>query len=210
MELYYRRIETVRKGRVIPAKTQTVVIFLPEVRSCLPTHIEWDELAAKYQQRYHIEANKQSTSGTEEHVSNHGDDGDGVIGGDSTMDADNTNASDTNQSNISHDENDESSAQPVDTDTSATLDKALHFDDNTIFFALTLPLYIHAYIHIYQLYIKTCVDLVFDKFSVGFFRFGLILHTTRLPRHLCVKMLLIFVVVNLFSLAMSLSVFHIR
>lgn len=50
MELYYRRAESVRKGRTVPARTQTVVIFLPDVRSCLPTRVEWDELNLKYKQ----------------------------------------------------------------------------------------------------------------------------------------------------------------
>lgn len=46
-ELYYRR-----KGR-----TQTVVIYLPDVRSCLPTRFEWDELSVKYKK--HLEMKKQ-------------------------------------------------------------------------------------------------------------------------------------------------------
>lgn len=51
MELYYKRVESVRKGRVHPARTQTVVVFLPDVRSCLPTRFEWDELTIKYKKR---------------------------------------------------------------------------------------------------------------------------------------------------------------
>lgn len=51
MELYYKRVESVRKGRVHPARTQTVVVFLPDVRSCLPTRFEWDELTLKYKKR---------------------------------------------------------------------------------------------------------------------------------------------------------------
>lgn len=51
MELYYKRVESVRKGRVHPARTQTVVIFLPDIRSCLPTRFEWDELTTKYKKR---------------------------------------------------------------------------------------------------------------------------------------------------------------
>lgn len=66
VELYYRRVESVRKGRVIPARTQTVVIFLPDVRSCLPTRLEWDELSVKYKK--HLEMKLQtgnSSSGRE-------------------------------------------------------------------------------------------------------------------------------------------------
>lgn len=50
MELYYKRVESVRKGRTT-ARTQTVVVFLPDVRSCLPTRFEWDELTLKYKKR---------------------------------------------------------------------------------------------------------------------------------------------------------------
>lgn len=63
VELYYRRVETVRKGRTVPARTQTVVIFLPDVRSCLPTRVEWDELCIKYKK--HLEMKKQSNDGEE-------------------------------------------------------------------------------------------------------------------------------------------------
>ncbi|KAL9694754.1 hypothetical protein quinque_014039 [Culex quinquefasciatus] len=44
VELYYRRSETYHKGRLIPARIETVVIFLPDIRSCQPTRPEWDEL----------------------------------------------------------------------------------------------------------------------------------------------------------------------
>lgn len=53
VELYYRR-----KGRNDLAKTQTVVIFLPDVRSCVPTRIEWDELNAKYKQHFETSLKK--------------------------------------------------------------------------------------------------------------------------------------------------------
>lgn len=64
MELYYKRVESVRKGRVHPARTQTVVIFLPDVRSCLPTRLEWDELSLKYKK--HLEAKLQSPNESED------------------------------------------------------------------------------------------------------------------------------------------------
>ncbi|XP_055716251.1 cell division cycle and apoptosis regulator protein 1-like isoform X2 [Phlebotomus papatasi] len=48
VELYYRRGEVVQKGRVVPPRIETVVIFLPDVRSCIPTRLEWDELQGKY------------------------------------------------------------------------------------------------------------------------------------------------------------------
>ncbi|GAB0092404.1 cell division cycle and apoptosis regulator protein 1 [Sergentomyia squamirostris] len=48
VELYYRRGEVSQKGRVIPPRIETVVIFLPDVRSCIPTRLEWDALHVKY------------------------------------------------------------------------------------------------------------------------------------------------------------------
>uniref|UniRef100_A0A1B0CCS2 DBC1/CARP1 catalytically inactive NUDIX hydrolase domain-containing protein n=1 Tax=Lutzomyia longipalpis TaxID=7200 RepID=A0A1B0CCS2_LUTLO len=48
VELYYRRGEVVQKGRIIPPRIETVVIFLPDVRSCIPTRSEWDALQGKY------------------------------------------------------------------------------------------------------------------------------------------------------------------
>lgn len=53
MELYYRRSETYHKGRLIPARIEMVVIFLPDVRSCQPTRPEWDELHLSY--KSHLE-----------------------------------------------------------------------------------------------------------------------------------------------------------
>ncbi|XP_055525517.1 cell division cycle and apoptosis regulator protein 1-like isoform X2 [Wyeomyia smithii] len=53
VELYYRRSETYHKGHLIPSRIETVVIFLPDVRSCLPTHPEWDELHLNY--KSHLE-----------------------------------------------------------------------------------------------------------------------------------------------------------
>lgn len=68
VELYYRR-----KGRNDPAKTQTVVIFLPDVRSCVPTRTEWDELNAKY--KHHFETTvKKGSEGVDNN--NSGDGGD--------------------------------------------------------------------------------------------------------------------------------------
>lgn len=58
VELYYRRAETIRKGRIIPAKTQTVVIFLPDIRSVMSTRIEWDLLNAKYKRHMEKELRK--------------------------------------------------------------------------------------------------------------------------------------------------------
>lgn len=62
VELYYTRA-SVRKGRTVPARRQTVVIFLPDVRSCLPTRLEWEELSVKYKK--HLEMKTQSNDGEE-------------------------------------------------------------------------------------------------------------------------------------------------
>lgn len=51
MELYYRRTESVHKGKVVPARVETVVLFLPDVWSCLPTRLEWEGLHLSYQRQ---------------------------------------------------------------------------------------------------------------------------------------------------------------
>lgn len=69
MELHYRR-----KVRNDVAKTQTVVIFLPDVRSCVPTRIEWDEMNAKYKQHFVTTVKKGGEDG--DNNCGGGDDGD--------------------------------------------------------------------------------------------------------------------------------------
>ena len=50
-EIRYHRPEEMHKGRLVPARVETVVIFLPDVWSCSPTHLEWDQLQAAYRQQ---------------------------------------------------------------------------------------------------------------------------------------------------------------
>ncbi|XP_055630260.1 cell division cycle and apoptosis regulator protein 1-like [Toxorhynchites rutilus septentrionalis] len=61
VELYYRRSETYHKGRLIPARVETVVIFLPDVRSCQPTPVEWDEQRLSYKSRLERIVNNQNS-----------------------------------------------------------------------------------------------------------------------------------------------------
>ncbi|XP_076250699.1 cell division cycle and apoptosis regulator protein 1-like [Rhynchophorus ferrugineus] len=51
VELYYRRSETTHKGKPVPARLETVVIFLPDVWSCLPTRLEWEGLLQSYRKQ---------------------------------------------------------------------------------------------------------------------------------------------------------------
>ncbi|CAH1186773.1 unnamed protein product [Phyllotreta striolata] len=51
LELYYRRSESTHKGKTVPARVETVVLFLPDVWSCLPTRLEWDGLHAAYRKQ---------------------------------------------------------------------------------------------------------------------------------------------------------------
>ncbi|CAH1283996.1 unnamed protein product [Diabrotica balteata] len=51
LELYYRRSESTYKGKTIPARVETVVLFLPDVWSCLPTRVEWDDLQNSYKKQ---------------------------------------------------------------------------------------------------------------------------------------------------------------
>lgn len=132
MELYYRRVECVRKGRIIPAKTQTVVIFLPDVRSCLPTRVEWDELAIKYKQRLDFELKKQSNGGSDDSES---------MKKDSSKADDSINCSNSNEENAENDTNDANTNQDDNknqctTDsvgedsatTASVIEKALHYN----------------------------------------------------------------------------------
>lgn len=49
--MYYRRAESTHKGKLIPARVETVVLFLPDVWSCLPTRLEWDNLQVTYKKQ---------------------------------------------------------------------------------------------------------------------------------------------------------------
>ncbi|XP_031842113.1 cell division cycle and apoptosis regulator protein 1 isoform X1 [Nomia melanderi] len=52
LELYYRRAETTHKsGRVVPSRVETVILFLPDVWSCVPTRLEWDGLQLSYKKQ---------------------------------------------------------------------------------------------------------------------------------------------------------------
>lgn len=52
VELYYRRSESTHKGRLVPARVETVVLFLPDIWSCLPTRLEWDGLQQSYRKQW--------------------------------------------------------------------------------------------------------------------------------------------------------------
>nr|ATX63074.1 apoptosis regulator protein 1 [Locusta migratoria] len=51
LEIYYRRGETTHKGRTVAARVETVVLFLPDVWSCVPTRLEWDGLHLNYKKQ---------------------------------------------------------------------------------------------------------------------------------------------------------------
>ncbi|XP_043785229.1 cell division cycle and apoptosis regulator protein 1-like [Apis laboriosa] len=52
LELYYRRAETTHKsGRVVPSRVETVILFLPDVWSCVPIKLEWDGLQLSYKKQ---------------------------------------------------------------------------------------------------------------------------------------------------------------
>lgn len=49
VELYYRRSEQNHaRGGVTSARVETVVIFLPDVRSCMPNRLEWETVSGNY------------------------------------------------------------------------------------------------------------------------------------------------------------------
>lgn len=137
VELHYRR-----KGRNDPAKTQTVVIFLPDVRSCVPTRIEWDDLNAKYKQHFETSIKK----GNDDVVSNSvGDTGDpsssGNVGASSINESrstavglsENDNESDRTKTTAS----DEACGEPADGEAAtANNEKALQINCYFFFFFL--------------------------------------------------------------------------
>jgi len=49
VEIHYYRAEEVRKGRTVPARVETVVLFLPDVWSCSPTRLEWQATVSRFQ-----------------------------------------------------------------------------------------------------------------------------------------------------------------
>ncbi|XP_031629279.1 cell division cycle and apoptosis regulator protein 1-like isoform X2 [Contarinia nasturtii] len=129
VELYYTRPESVRKCRTVPARTQTVVIFLPDVRSCLPTRLEWDELSNKYKKhletKYHsnddvetLDADKKQSPGVKlNELTN-----DGGINADIEMDDESNKLEQDTHNNVgneSHDSSETAAAKAtVDADTS--------------------------------------------------------------------------------------------
>ncbi|XP_060712580.1 cell division cycle and apoptosis regulator protein 1-like isoform X2 [Hemiscyllium ocellatum] len=50
-ELRYHQPGELREGRLLPARVETVVVFLPDVWHCLPTRLEWDALSLGYTQQ---------------------------------------------------------------------------------------------------------------------------------------------------------------
>jgi hypothetical protein len=63
-EIRYCRQEEVRKGRTLPARVETVVIFLPDVWTCCPTRLDWQTTVAVY--RSHLESKLLTASGDED------------------------------------------------------------------------------------------------------------------------------------------------
>ncbi|XP_067879317.1 cell division cycle and apoptosis regulator protein 1-like isoform X2 [Heterodontus francisci] len=50
-EIRYHQPGELREGRQLPARVETVVVFLPDVWHCLPTRLEWDALSLGYTQQ---------------------------------------------------------------------------------------------------------------------------------------------------------------
>ncbi|PSN50436.1 hypothetical protein C0J52_04927 [Blattella germanica] len=65
LEIYYRRGETTHKGRLVPARVETVVLFLPDVWSCVATRLEWDGLHLNYKKQLErkLKADQDGTDG---------------------------------------------------------------------------------------------------------------------------------------------------
>lgn len=50
-EVRYLRPEETHKGKLVPARVETSVIYLPDVWSCEPTHLEWETLQLTYKKQ---------------------------------------------------------------------------------------------------------------------------------------------------------------
>ena len=50
-EIRYHRPEEMHKGRLVPARVETVVLFLPDVWSCMPSRLDWQSLQTTYRQQ---------------------------------------------------------------------------------------------------------------------------------------------------------------
>ena len=47
-EIRYHRPEETHKGRQLAARVETVVLFLPDVWSCMPTSLDWEAMQKAY------------------------------------------------------------------------------------------------------------------------------------------------------------------
>lgn len=50
-EVRYLRPEEVHKGKHLPTRVETTVIFFPDVWSCSPSHLEWTSLQTAYKKQ---------------------------------------------------------------------------------------------------------------------------------------------------------------
>lgn len=48
MELYYHRTDHKNKDKEVSPQVETVVIYLPDIHSCIPTISEWENLTQGY------------------------------------------------------------------------------------------------------------------------------------------------------------------
>lgn len=133
-EFYYRRSESVRKGRTIPARIETVVIYLPDVQTCVPTHIEWDELNIKYKGQLECAIKKFQTGNNE--VGADAADGDNTGGKNTIAAADKPSGMDNSEKmSDTHDSNPNQNEKGVEveqtTSNTEAVDDAKTMDQNT-------------------------------------------------------------------------------
>ena len=53
-EMRYQRPAEHHHGRLVPARIETVVIFLPDVWSCCPTQLEWENIHVAYKKQLRL------------------------------------------------------------------------------------------------------------------------------------------------------------
>ncbi|KAF4532791.1 hypothetical protein B566_EDAN003573 [Ephemera danica] len=65
LDIHYYRGESNHKGKVIPSRVETVVIFLPDVWGVMPTRLEWDEMHLTFEEHYKVDETTSESVNTE-------------------------------------------------------------------------------------------------------------------------------------------------
>lgn len=65
VEIYYHRPKSTHKGKQIPARVETVVIYIPDVWSAMPSCLEWDGIQLDLKKQMEKKLNESGSDQTE-------------------------------------------------------------------------------------------------------------------------------------------------